>query len=366
MTRTTVAVIYGGRSSEHAISCISAASVLEHLDRDKYEVVPVGITESGVWVRGTEDLRRLRLVGGQLPSVDGGQEPAVLSLDPSQPGIWFRPDSGPARLQRVDVVFPVLHGPNGEDGSIQGLFELAGLPFVGSGVFASAACMDKGFTKTVLAAGGLDVGRWNTLHRDDWKADPAAAIAASAGLGWPLFVKPARAGSSMGVVKVPDREALAAAIAHALGHDPRLVLEASVENAREIECGVLQRADGSVSASVPAEIRVREGHEFYDFEAKYLDDSVDLLVPAPIHPSLQTTIQDLAIRAFRGIACEGLARVDFFITPDDRIVINEINTMPGFTPISMYPRMWQETGVGYAKLLDVLLEQALARGSGLR
>lgn len=361
-----VAVVFGGRSSEHAISCVSAGSVLSAIDREKHEVVPVGITKAGAWVRQPDDPASMRIAAGQLPEVSETGDSAVLSLDPSRRGIWFHPESGEPQWQPIDVVFAVLHGPNGEDGSIQGMLELAGLPFVGSGVFASAACMDKGHTKTILAAAGLPVGSWHPVHAKRWRDDRPGVERAATGLGWPMFVKPARAGSSMGVSKAHDEEHLARAVDSALDHDPRVVLEASVERAREIECGVLGRADGTVTASVCAEIRIRSGHEFYDFEAKYLDDSVDLIVPADLPEQQSKEIQRLAIEAFEALNCEGLARVDFFLTEVGEIVINEVNTMPGFTPISMYPSMWAHSGVPYDVLISELIEQGLARGVGLR
>lgn len=361
-----VAVIFGGRSSEHAISCMSAGCVLDAIDRAKYEVIPIGITKSGSWIRQPDDSSWMRLIDGQLPAVPDRGDAVILSLDPDQRGIWLDSGTGNWDWQGVDVVFPVLHGPNGEDGSIQGLFELAGLPFVGSGVFASAACMDKGHTKTILAAADLPVGSWSPFQAKHWRADSRRVVETAGGLGWPMFVKPARAGSSMGVSKAASDPELRNAVEQALEHDPRIVVEASVENAREIECGVLGRAGGAVAASVCAEIKVREGHDFYDFEAKYLDDSVDLTVPADLAESEEKVIQDLAVRAFEALGCEGLARVDFFLTNTGDVIINEVNTMPGFTPISMYPSMWASSGVPYDRLIDELIQEGIARGIGLR
>ena len=361
-----VAVIFGGRSSEHAISCMSAGCVLDAIDRTKYEVISIGITKAGSWIRQPDDSSWMKLIDGRLPEVPNRGDAAILSLNPDQRGIWLNSGSGDWLWQDVDIVFPVLHGPNGEDGSIQGLFELAGLPFVGSGVFASAACMDKGHTKTILASADLPVGSWTPFQAKHWRTNSRSVVETVSGLGWPIFVKPARAGSSMGVSKAGNDPQLREAVDRALEHDPRIVVEASVEDAREIECGVLGRAGGTVEASVCAEIKVRDGHDFYDFEAKYLDDSVDLTVPAELSESEQKEIQDLAVRSFEALGCEGLARVDFFLTNTGDVIINEVNTMPGFTPISMYPRMWANSGVPYDKLIDELIQEGLARGIGLR
>ena len=270
----------------------------------------------------------------------------------------------PDVLAQVDVVFPVLHGPWGEDGTIQGLFELAGVPYVGSGVFASAAAMDKAHLKALMRASGIPVGPYEVISDLDWKLNREKTLARVEKLNYPMFVKPCRAGSSVGISKVKNSADLVAAIEIAREHDPKLIVEASMENTREIECGVLGGPDGP-RASVLAEIIVREGHEFYDFEAKYVDDSVELSVPAKIDSEVAKRAQEIACAAFTAIDAEGLARVDMFITGTE-IVINEINTMPGFTPISMFPRMWAESGVDYPTLIDSLISDALRRGTGLR
>ena len=363
MGKTTVLVLFGGRSSEHSISCISAGSILQAMDRERYEVVAVGITPQGTWVHHSGDPASLEIRDGDLPTVGQGP-PVALSLSPERRGIWVEPDGGPREWFPIDVVFPIMHGPYGEDGAIQGALEIAGIPFVGSGVFASAACMDKAHTKRLLRSAGIPSGRWQAFHRADW--DRVAQTAELAELGWPVFVKPARAGSSVGVSKVHDESGLDAAVDLAGSEDPHIIVEASVEDALEIECGVLVGADGLVRASSCARIQVLEGHEFYDFEAKYLDDSVELIVPADIDDEKVREVQRLAIEAFRALDCEGLARVDFFIDPTGAVSVNEINTMPGFTPISMYPRMWSESGVGYPELVDVLIGEALVRAPGLR
>lgn len=365
LARKTVLVLFGGRSSEHAISCISAGNVLRALDRQRFDVVPVGITRTGQWIRQPDDADRLTIDAGVLPEV---WPEGPLVQPPSWPGGDFLSfaEGRWTPLPTVDVVFPVLHGPFGEDGTIQGLLEMAGVPYVGSGVFASAAAMDKGHTKALLAAAGMSVGRWAAWHRRDWLLRPDDVRASAVALGFPVFVKPCRAGSSVGVSKVSDLGGLDAALDLAAEQDARLIIEASVEQARELECGVLAQPDGTLAVSSFGEIKVRSGHEFYDFAAKYLDDSVDLIVPADLAPETQQRLTETALRAFTALGCEGLARVDFFLGRDDRPVINEVNTMPGFTAISMYPRMWQASGVAYPELVTALIDDALARGTGLR
>lgn len=353
-----VLVLFGGRSSEHSISCVSAGSVLRALDPRRFEVVPVGITRAGAWVRFEGDAADLVIRDGVLPEVDGTGEPATLSLDPARRGIWFERADGSRDWCDLDVVFPVLHGPHGEDGTIQGLCEVAGLPYVGSGVLASAACMDKATTKRLLDAADIAAGDWHSFPAHEWPEQHTDVVA---GLGWPVFVKPTRAGSSMGVSKVADQQALHEAVRAAAAHDPHVIVEAGVAAAREIECGVLVGTDGVPRASVCAEIKVNGDHEFYDFTAKYLDDSVDLVVPADLAPDVVDEVRRLAVAAFRALGCAGLARVDFFIDGSGSVICNEINTMPGFTSISMYPRMWQASGVTYPDLVGTLVEEALSR-----
>jgi D-alanine-D-alanine ligase len=361
-----IAVVFGGRSAEHAISCVSAGSVIAALDPDRYEIVRVGITPDGGWVLADPD-QRLAIEDGELPRVTDGTavslvgDPAGRGLAVLDPGAAI----GPA-LTGVDVVFPVLHGAYGEDGTIQGLLEMAGLPYVGSGVFASAASMDKEFTKKLLAAAGLPQGDHVVLRNATGAvcADPDLLDeAARERLGLPVFVKPSRAGSSIGITKVTDWAQFPEAVATAAAVDPKVVVEASVPG-REIECGVLAGVDGGLPvASLPAEIRLRAGVDWYDFSAKYLDDSVDFDVPADLTPEQTAAVQAAALRAYQAMDCRGLARVDFFLGtgPDgrDRLVINEVNTMPGFTPISMFPRMWAASGVSYPELVDRLVRSAL-------
>ncbi|HEY8374306.1 MAG TPA: D-alanine--D-alanine ligase family protein [Pseudonocardiaceae bacterium] len=363
--RTRVAVVFGGRSTEHAISCVSAGSVLSHLDRERFEVIPVGITPEGSWVLGTDDPRALEIRDRRLPSVQPTGTDLVLPGDPTRGGLVVldRGREGEV-LSGVDVVFPVLHGAYGEDGTIQGLLEMAGIPYVGPGVLSSAVAMDKEFTKKLLAVEGLPVGDHVVLRpgRDTLTPEERER------LGLPVFVKPARAGSSVGITKVTDWARLDEAIAEARRTDPKVLVEAAVIG-REIECGVLEFPDGRVEASLPAEIRlVGDTVDWYDFDAKYLDsDEVcQFDIPAKLDDEVTEQVRELAIRAFRALDCQGLARVDFFVTPEGKPVINEVNTMPGFTPISMYPRMWAVTGVDYPTLLTTLIETALARGTGLR
>jgi len=344
-SRIRVAVIYGGRSSEHAISCVSAGSILRHLDPERFEVIPVGITADGTWQRTDARPEDLTITDRRLPAVSGGSDTPLALVGEI--------------LSGVDVVFPILHGPYGEDGTIQGLLEMAGLPYVGAGVFASAAGMDKEFAKKLLAAGGLPVGDYLVLRPD--QRTPLAEDLAR--LGFPLFVKPARGGSSIGVSRVADEAGLTAAIADARRHDPKVIVEAAIAG-RELECGVLEFPDGSVRASTIGEIRV-PGVGVYDFDTKYLEDAAELDVPARLDGDIVEALQHLAIRTFTELDCQGLARVDFFLT-EAGPVVNEINTMPGFTTISMYPRMWGASGVDYPTLLGTMVETALARGTGLR
>ena len=367
--RPRVALVFGGRSSEHEVSCVSAGCVLGALDLDRWDVVAVGITREGRWVLGEADPASLAIVDGVLPHAPDGERSVALRADPSAgPLVLDGGVEAPTAhlLGDIDVVFPLLHGPFGEDGTIQGLLELAGLPYVGSGVFASAAAMDKGHMKVALAAAGLYVGESVVITPRAWAGARAEVVDRVKALGLPVFVKPCRAGSSVGISKVGSWDALEDAVEAARVHDPRVIVEAAVEG-RELECGVLEGLDGAApEASAVAEITVDPAHEFYDFTAKYLDGSTRLDVPAHLAPGVAERVQALAVRAFDALGCEGLARVDFFLRPDGTPVVNEVNTMPGFTPISMFPRMWAATGVPYAGLVDRLLRTAAARPAGLR
>ncbi|MFE3325566.1 D-alanine--D-alanine ligase family protein [Streptomyces sp. NPDC059176] len=367
-----VAVVFGGRSSEHAISVVTAGAVLRAIDRTKYDVLPIGITSDGRWALTADEPDRMAIADQKLPSVSDLAESVeggvVLPVDPSsREVVYSEPGSVPKALGEVDVVFPVLHGPYGEDGTLQGLLELSGIPYVGAGVLASAVGQDKEYMKRVFTSFGLPVGPYVVVRPREWAQDPSAArkkvVDFAADHGWPVFVKPARAGSSIGITKVDDLSGLDDAIEEAQRHDPKILVEALLRG-REIECGVLEFEDGP-RASVPAEIPPVSAHDFYDFEAKYIDSAAGL-VPAPLDAEQTAEVQRLAVEAFEAASCEGLVRADFFLTEDGEFVINEINTMPGFTPISMYPRMWQESGVGYGELVDCLVQAALRRSTGLR
>ncbi len=365
-----IAVVFGGRSSEHAVSCVTAGSVLAALDPERYDVVPVGITQDGRWVLESAEPGRLAFTSAdKLPEVDGSRAPVALAqLKTSSELVVQEPSAVPRTLGEVDVVFPLLHGPWGEDGTLQGLLEMAGVRYVGAGVLASAVGMDKHYMKVVLQAHGLPVLPYTVILPNGWENDRAACVEAVASLGFPVFVKPARGGSSIGISKVHGPGELEDAVEEARRHDPKVLVEASAEGGREVECGVLQGFGGNpADTSVVAEIQIDGDHEFYDFAAKYLpEEHTRLTVPADLPAPVARRIQELSVSAFEVLSCEGLARVDFFVLPDERVVINEINTMPGFTPSSMFPRMWQASGLAYPELVDRLVQLALHRGTGLR
>jgi len=366
--RPIVAIVFGGRSSEHAVSCATAAGVMQAIDREVYDVLPIGIAKDGRWVVATEDAGALELSPGHLPEVDGSGDSVLVPLSTTDRSVRvLEPGAPPRALAEVDVVFPLLHGPFGEDGTIQGLLELADIRYVGSGVLASAVMMDKHYMKVVFAGHGLPIGPYVVITDRDWKADPAAAMDAVASLHWPVFVKPARAGSSIGITKVAGPDGLQAAIEFAREHDPKVVVEAAMIG-REIECGVLEGRDGAPPrASEVGEIQVVQGHEFYDFEAKYLAESdIELTCPAKVPDHVADEVRRIAVAAFEAAGCEGLARVDCFYTESGDVVLNEINTMPGFTPLSMFPMVWAASGLDYPHLIDELIQLALARRTGLR
>ena len=348
-TRPKIAAVFGGRSSEHGVSCSTAKAVVSVIDPNVYEVVPIGITTEGRWVRQALDFGDLPT--GVLPSVSPDAPP--FSWD---------------ELCDFDLVFPLLHGPWGEDGTIQGLFEMADVRYVGPGVLASAVGMDKTFTKLIFASAGIPQVPHVTIVPGEWEADRDRVEARAKALGLPAFVKPARAGSSSGVSMVNDWADLEKAVEVARQFDPKVLIEAAAKG-RELECGVIQDADGSVLASTVGERSVKgevARHDFTDFESKYLDGSGSLVAPAPGVPdSVIHQIQAYAKTAFTALNCEGLARVDFF-WGGDSLVINEINTMPGFTATSMFPLLWEAVGVSYAELVDRLIKLALARPLGLR
>src|SRR5512132_2397074 len=347
MARTRLAILYGGRSAEHQVSVVSARSVMEALDPDRFEVVPIAITREGAWLLPDRSPLELTASDGALPEVEpAGREVAV------------GPERGLAEVGPgpVDVVFPILHGPFGEDGTVQGLFELADVPYVGSGVLASA------LAKVVLAAAGLPQAPYLLVPERHWRADPGRVAAEVADrLAYPVFTKPARLGSSIGITKVKTPGALAAGLAAAFAHDPKALVEQGV-TARELECGVL--GNDAPEASVVGE--VVPGHEFYDFEAKYLDDALKLEIPAPVPAGVRDRVRELSVRAFQALDCEGFARVDFFYEEaTGRVLLTEVNTIPGFTPKSMFPMLWAATGLAYpdlvARLVDLATERHAAR-----
>ena len=349
MNKIRVAIIAGGRSSEHPISCISASGVLAAIDRSKFEPILIGITQSGTWI----DMRQSDFERGSdgLSYVPEGGEKLIVDIH----GIK---DSKGSDLG-IDIAFPLLHGAYGEDGTIQGLFEMAGIAYVGSGVLASAVAMDKSFAKPIYADFGLKVADGITVHRDNWNKSKDLEIAKIRALGFPIFIKPARSGSSRGTSKVKDESEISAALDDAFNYDPRVLVEAAVVG-REIECAVLE-IDSVATASVLGEVRVHPPHEFYDFEAKYLDGSTTFDIPANLAEPIASAISQAAITAFEALGCEGLARVDFFLSEDNQIIINELNTMPGFTPTSVFPALWEKTGRSYSQLITILLDSALSR-----
>ena len=365
-----VAVVFGGRSSEHAVSCATAAGVLRAIDRERYDVVPVGVARDGSWVLVEDDPDPLQLTTDHTPEVaHSGTEVALSTAVGDRSLLVQEPGQPPRALGEVDVVFPLLHGPYGEDGTLQGMLELADVRYVGSGVLASAAGMDKHYMKVVFAGAGLPLGPYTVITDRQWRADKAAAMDAAAALSFPVFVKPCRAGSSMGVSKVDSVDGLEAAVEVARSHDLKVIVEAGIEG-REIECAVLEgHGTEPPRTSLPGEIMLESGHghDFYDFEAKYLDEAaVRLSCPAELPDDVSEEVRRLAGAAFEALGCEGLARVDCFVTERGEVLINEINTMPGFTPHSMYPRMWEASGVSYPELIDDLIQLALNRPVGLR
>jgi D-alanine-D-alanine ligase len=367
--RHRVAVVFGGTSSEHGVSCLTAAGVLGALDENRFDVVGIGITKSGRWVTMDRDgIRALQVRDGRLPELSEDALDAVLVRVAEGSELAVRQQSSLSELIPVDVAIALLHGPFGEDGTIQGLFEMMGTRYVGAGVLASAVGMDKQYMKLVLAASGLPVGPFVVITPAEWARDRVTCLEAVAALHYPVFVKPARGGSSLGITKVDDPDKLEAAVLAAHAYDPKVIVEQGFVDARELECGVLASPGyGPPLASEVAEIRVHSASGFYDFEAKYLpEEQVDLDVPAAVDPAIADEVRRLAVRTFEAIGCEGLARVDVFVTHDRRVVINEINTMPGFTPHSMFPRMWAASGVSYPELIERLITLALERPVGLR
>ena len=346
MSKTTVAIICGGRSSEHEISVLSAGGVLAGLDRSKFEPVLIGITKAGNWVLLPNEYT-LTIQDGVLPTVDESLTPIVADVH------GFSVDG---KLLNIKVVFPVLHGPYGEDGTVQGFFEIANIPYVGSGVMASAASMDKSFSKTIFSASGMLVADGVVVDIDNWRENIGT-------IAYPVFVKPARGGSSRGTYKVKSAHDLEAALLDAFTFDRKVMIEQAIIG-REIECAVLE-SNGSVQASVVGEIVIDSRFDFYDFEAKYLDDATTVNVPADIPNTASAEIRAKAVQAFQSLGCSGLARVDFFYSDKGEVVINEINTMPGFTATSMYPKLMAASGVDYTSLITALITTALTRSNGV-
>ena len=360
MSKLRVAILFGGPSSEHEISCASAAGVLGAIDRDKYEIVPIGITKAGKWTLAADDPAKWALRKGNLATVEDEGNEVAFAQDGSRE-LFYADASGRSSLGVIDVVFPVLHGPYGEDGQVQRELEAISVAYVGNGVLASERGMDKELSKDAFLAAGIPATPHVVLTEESFMRDPESALEKIRGLGdLPIFVKPARAGSSKGVSKVKDLNLLGDALEVAFAEDSKVVIERGLK-VREVEFAVLESRVGSrPRVSVPGEIVVKS-REFYDFDAKYQDeDSVDLIVPAVVEPALLEQLRESAADAFIALGCEGLARADFFVT-DDGYFVNELNTLPGFTPLSMYPSLWQASGLGYSELIDELIALALAR-----
>jgi D-alanine-D-alanine ligase len=362
-----VGVIFGGRSGEHEVSLVSAQGIMNAMDKEKYEVIPIGITKEGRWLTSGEPMELLQSPFSFPPAGGGDERGGVADAQRTEARtrelvIRDRRDLVPGTREtgfpQVDVVFPVLHGPYGEDGTVQGLLELADIPYVGAGVLGSALGMDKIAMKSVFKNHGLPVAEHLALKRKDWERDPEAMMELiEKKLGYPCFIKPTNLGSSVGISKVHQRSELAPALALATRYDRRMLAERAV-NAREIEVSVL--GNDEPIASVPGEII--PCREFYDYIAKYIDDRSELIIPADLPPQVTRRIQELAIAAFLSVDCAGMARVDFLLDRDTgELYVGELNTIPGFTPISMYPKLWEASGISYSELIDRLIELALER-----
>jgi D-alanine-D-alanine ligase len=353
-----IGLIFGGRSGEHEVSLMSAQGVMDAIDKKKYEIVPIGITKEGRWLASGDPMKALS------SGVAAESNPATLLAEPSQRGLMCLEEQKQARAlavvqtSQLDVIFPILHGPYGEDGTVQGLLELAGIPYVGAGVTASAAGMDKAVFKDIMQAHGLPIVSHLVIKRKTWEQRATETVAhIETKIGYDCFVKPANLGSSVGISKVHDRAELQAALDEAAHYDRKLIVEEAID-AREIEVSVL--GNDEPLASVPGE--VVPCNEFYDYAAKYLDGQSDLLIPAPIPPEKVDLIQKLAVEAFLAVDCAGMARADFLLERQTgKVYINEINTLPGFTPISMYPKLWEASGISYPELIDRLIQLALER-----
>ncbi len=349
-----IGVVFGGRSAEHEVSLVSATSVMNALDKNKYDVVPIGISPSGKWISSGESLRLLK--EGTLPE---GYPESIVLPDPVHRGLVPIRNTRQSGRMRIDVIFPVVHGTFGEDGTIQGLFELAGIPYVGAGVLGSAVGMDKIVAKQLCESGRIPVAPYVSFSHKEYQRDPRGVIhTVEKHLAYPMFVKPANSGSSVGISKVRGKRELRDAIELALAYDLKILVERSIENSREIEMSVLGNDDPL--ASVPGEIL--SSNEFYDYDAKYVDGKSRSVIPADLPPATTARLREYAVRAFRILNCSGMARIDFLVTRKSlKIYFNEINTIPGFTSISMYPKLWEASGVPYPKLLERLINLAIER-----
>ena len=357
-TKLKIAVIFGGKSSEHEVSLMSATSVMNAMDKEKYEIIPIGITKKGQWM----------LYDGPIDQIETGEWEDIarekIKKDPKKYDFYIVPMGQQAKTAKslkelADVVFPILHGPLGEDGTIQGLFEMADVAYVGTGVLASSVGMDKIYTKKVFEQEKLPIGKYMVVMRKKLREDQEACLKEiEEKFAYPIFIKPANLGSSVGISKVHDRKELISGLLKAAKHDRKILIEAFIKG-REIECAVL--GNDEVKASIPGEIL--PSHEFYDYDAKYFDDGKSkMIIPANLPEDVIKRIREIAVKAYKSIDCTGLSRVDcFFDEENDRIYINEINTMPGFTKFSMYPLLWQETGIPYTKLIDELIKLAIER-----
>ena len=368
-SRTRLLLVFGGDSSEHEISCLTAKGVLAAVDAERFDVTCVGIARGGRWVRVDRAVvESYAIRDGRLPSVENDLQEAVLVRHRGGVAVAGRDGDLLEDVTPVDVAFALLHGPFGEDGTIQGLFEMYGLRYVGAGVLSSAVCQDKVAMKQQLAACGLPVGPYVTVTDHAWRTDPERCLDDVDRLTFPVFVKPARGGSSIGITRVTGRDGMAAAIDAARLHDPKVIVEQGFVGMREIECAVLGDSGGAAPhTSLPGEILVHTDDKFYDFTLKYLPGQpVEVVAPADLALAVSERVRDVAAAAFTGLGVEGLARVDTFVLADGEVVVNEVNTMPGFTPTSGYPLMWAATGLDYAALVTRLVELALARPVGLR
>ncbi len=352
--RLKVGVLCGGRSGEHEVSLKSAASIIEALDKEKYEVIPIGITKEGTWLAGDDPLEALS--SGKLP---GNNKPVFIVPDPSVGGfMWLKEGPSGKSFEKLDVIFPVLHGTYGEDGTVQGLLELAGIPYIGPGVLGASAGMDKVIMKMVYQQNDLPIGKYVYFLKKEWDENNEVWLdKIEKKLGYPCFIKPSNMGSSVGISKAKGRKELSEAVEEAGLWDRRIVVEEYIKG-REIEVSVL--GNDKPAASVPGEIV--PSSDFYDYKAKYIDDRSQLIIPAELEPHLTAKVRDLAVKSFTALDCTGMGRIDFFVDEkEEKIIVNEINTIPGFTQVSMYPKLWEASGLSYSELLDRLIKLAIER-----